>query len=213
MDNLQSGNGEAMPIASTDFEKKNEATNEVIAPYVIRAEIVGVAPLLFHAWDCADVEDKGRAAKGSKRKKTDNLESYVYRCPDKTLGVPGANIKACLVNAARWSQDPRSPRKSAMDLMKAGVLVQPLMISFGQKDWDYEDRRRVTIQRNGITRVRPALHEGWKLKFEIKVIASEYLYHQLMREVVNRAGELVGLCDFRPDFGRFSVVNWKISDA
>ena len=58
-------------------------------PYVATITIRGVAPILFHAWNNEAVEQKAKAAKNSKSKKTDNLESYVYRTANQTLGIPG----------------------------------------------------------------------------------------------------------------------------
>ncbi|HUW33760.1 MAG TPA: hypothetical protein VM223_19290 [Planctomycetota bacterium] len=48
-------------------------------PYRVAVTIRGDADLLFHRWNCEAVEAKARSAKGSAAKKTDDLESYVYR--------------------------------------------------------------------------------------------------------------------------------------
>ena len=50
--------------------------------------------------------------------------------------------------ALAFRQDPRSPRKSAMDLFKAGAVCLTPLASLHVRDWDYEDRRRVMIQHN-----------------------------------------------------------------
>lgn len=210
MEQLNNGKGEAIGLNQPDLEfKADGSTYGIVEPFVIEAVIEGVCPMLFRAWDCDEVKRKGDAVKGSKEKKTDNPDASVYRTKDGQLGIPAANIKACLVNAARWVQDPRSPRKSAMDLFKAGILVTPVIASLGKKNWDYLDRRRAVVQRNAVTRVRPALLEGWKVKFLIHSITPEYIGPHLLREAMDRAGRLVGLNDFRPEFGRFSVVSWK----
>lgn len=59
-------------------------------PYVATVRIVGTADILFHRWNVEAVEEKGNAAKGSKAKKTDDVESYVYRTPDGGLARPRA---------------------------------------------------------------------------------------------------------------------------
>lgn len=174
-------------------------------PYRVEAVLVGECPMLFHRWDCDSVASKGKAKKNSAEKKTDNLESYVYRCQDGTLGVPGSNLKASIVAAAKFSQDPRSPRKSACDLFKAGVFVATDIASLGITRWEFEDHRRAPVQRQGITRIRPGVQAGWRMTFEIRVILPEYITISLLHEVLERAGKLTGLCDFRPEFGRFRV--------
>src|SRR5678815_2926104 len=119
-------------------------------PYRISVTIEGVAPILFHAWNVESVEFKGRAAKGSKEKKSDDVESYVYRDEKKEICIPGEYLRGSIVGAAKFQQDPRSPRKSAADLFKAAIVSLTPLASLGVKDWDYLDKRRVTIQRNAI---------------------------------------------------------------
>jgi len=178
-------------------------------PFMVEVVIRGVAPILFHRWDCAAIDAKAKAKKNSKEKKSDNLESYVYRCDDGTLGFPGINFHMAMVNAAKSKADPRSPRKSAADLCKAVLLVTPTISSFGTDKWDFEDQRRVMVQRNGVTRVRPAMSEGWTLTFRITVLDSSYIDRDFLHDLVNSAGRYVGLGDFRPQFGRFQIDAFK----
>jgi hypothetical protein len=130
---------------------------EVAAPCVVTATIEGTAPILFHRWSCEAVAEKAAAAKNSAAKKSDNIESYVYRNDAGEICLPGEYVRMAIIGAARYRQDPRSPRKSAMDLYKAGVVSLTELASLGSKDWDYLDRRRVTVNRSGITRERPGV--------------------------------------------------------
>jgi hypothetical protein len=179
-------------------------------PYRVELELQGSSDLLFHRWNDDGVAAKAAAAKGSTAKKTDDIESYVYRNDSGCLAIPGEYLRSSIVIAAKFRQDPRSPRKSAMDLFKAGVVSMTLLADLGLKNWDYLDRRRVIIQRNAITRIRPAVQTGWKARFVLSVLVPEYINPELLKEVVDLAGRLVGVGDFRPTFGRFSVVNWKL---
>ena len=182
-------------------------------PYTVTVEIKGSAPILFHRWSCESVAEKAAAAKGSKAKKTDDIDSYVYRCKDGSLGLPGEYLRASIVAAAKFKQDPRSPRKSAMDLFKAGILVTPEVASLGKKTWDYLDQRRVMVQRSGITRVRPAMLPGWHAAFEVTCLLPEYISAALLNEVVQTSGRLCGVGDFRPSYGRFQVIGFKVVKA
>lgn len=189
---------------------------EVTAPYIVTARLVGVADILFHRWNVEEVEAKGRAAKGSKAKKTDNIESYVYRNEGGELCVPGEYVRQSIIHAAKYRQDPRSPRKSAMDLFKAGVVgltvLAPIINSEGKafKEWSYEHKCRVTIQRNGITRTRPAIKEGWRVEFQLLVNLPEYIRPNDLHDVLVNAGRLIGLADFRPTYGRFLVESFDV---
>jgi hypothetical protein len=190
----------------TNSARQTIATGE---PYIVGVTIVGVADLLFHRWSNEGVEAKGKAAKGSKAKKTDDLESYVYRNDDGELALPGEYVRQSVIHAAKFQQDPRSPRKSAMDLFKAGVVTLTPLASLGAKDWDYEDRRRVLIQRNAITRCRPAMKAGWSASFEFAVQIPEYIAVEFLNHVLVNAGRLVGVGDFRPTYGRFAVTKFE----
>jgi hypothetical protein len=97
-----------------------------------------------------------------------------------------------------------------MDLMKAAVVVLEEHCSLGIKDWSYVDRRRVQIQRNAITRARPAIESGWKCDVLLQVLLPEYVNPELLNEIVQSAGRLVGVGDFRPTFGRFLVDSFKV---
>ena len=180
------------------------------APYMVSVTIVGVADLLFHAWSVEAVAEKSAAKKGSKAKKEDNLESYLYRDDEGLLGIPGENFRQSIIEAARYLQDPRSPRKSARDLFKAGLVSLTKCASLGVADYDYLDRRRVTIQRQGITRIRPAMLPGWTGTFVLLISTPEYISLALLTETIVQAGRLIGLCDFRPSYGRFQATHIQV---
>lgn len=187
-----------------------ESAIQATMPYAVSFTVEGTAPLLFHRWDVDSIQMKADAAKGSKAKKSDDIESYVYRNKDNDICIPGEYFRMSIVNAAKYLQDPRSPRKSAMDLFKAGIAVLTELCSLGSNDWDYLDKRRVQVQRNGITRTRPAFKTGWKATCTVQVVLPEYITQQLFREVVINAGRLVGVGDFRPTNGRFSITNFEV---
>jgi hypothetical protein len=178
-------------------------------PYVATVKIKGVADILFHRWNCEAVEAKAKAAKGSKEKKSDNIESYVYRNDDGEICLPGEYLRGAIIGAAKFRQDPRSPRKSAMDLFKAAVVSLTPLASLGTKEWDYEHKCRVTVQRNGVTRIRPAMKTGWEAEFQLMVNLPEYVPADVLNEVIGNAGRLIGLADFRPTYGRFQVVSFE----
>lgn len=196
--------------------EKGEVTNgakkilDFSQPYSVSVSIEGSADFLFHRWNNEAVAEKAASAKGSKAKKTDDVESYVYRNDKGELCVPGEYLRQAIINAAKFKQDPRSPRKSAMDLYKAGIVNLTHLSSLKVKDWDYIDQRRVTVQRNGLTRSRPAMKAGYRLDFQLLVNLPEYINHGDLRETIESAGRLIGIGDFRPTFGRFGVVRYDV---
>lgn len=192
----------------------NDAAQEIAfeEPYIVAFKIEGTAPLIFHRWSCEAVEEKAKAKKGSAAKKSDNIESFVYRNELNQICLPGEYIRASMINAAKFKQDPRSPRKSAMDLFKAAVVPLTLLapLNGGVQVWDYVDQRRMTVQRSAITRQRPAFNKGWTAEFEFSVVLPEYVDAQLFREILALTGRVIGTADSRPTYGRFQVTNCEV---
>lgn len=207
-------NGTAMAIG----EPTNGAQEAIGTglPYIVHVSIEGSADLLLHAWNCEAVASKGAAKKGSEAKKSDNLESYVHRNTDGVICLPSEYLRMSIVNAAKFRQDPRSPRKSAMDLYKAALVslkaLAPITTVAGElpKVWDYEHRCRVQIQRSGITRCRPAFKEGWRVEVPLLVNLPEYVSPHDLNDVISAAGRLIGVGDFRPSYGRFQITKFDV---
>ncbi len=190
-----------------------DAGNDAIQhsqPYSVQVTVQGSADFLFHRWNCEAVDEKAAAAKNSAAKKSDNIESYVYRMENGEIAIPGEYLRGSIINAAKFRQDPRSPRKSAMDLFKAAIVVTTPLATLGCREWHYLDKRRVMIQRNGINRVRPAMRTGWKATFDLLVMLPEYVDPNALRETIESAGRLIGIGDFRPTFGRFGITNFEV---
>lgn len=202
-------------LHSLDMNEFATGTTAVLAPYRMRFVVEGTCPILFHRYDCESVETKGKAAKGSETKKTDDVESYYYRNEHGQVCIPAVGVHGSLITSGRWAQDPRSSRKSAMDLVKAGLLVEPGLIPCLRNGEpvttaEFLDKRRVQVNRAGVARVRPALLAGWQAELDVLVLASDLLPPQFVRDLMARAGQLVGWCDFRPQHGRFQIVSAQV---
>jgi hypothetical protein len=189
----------------------NDGESQIIlaAPYTVDVTIEGTTSMLFHRWSVESVAAKASAAKGSAAKKSDDVNSYVWRNDKNEICLPVEYVRQAIIQAARYRQDPRSPRKSAMDLYKAGVTALDEMATLGVDAWDYLDQRRVTVARSGITRSRPAMNAGWRASFQLMVLTPEYIDQVILREVLTDAGRLVGVGDFRPSYGRFGIVSFN----
>lgn len=201
----------ATPIVIDPVSNDSARTIQFEEPYAVRVEVTGTSALLFHRWSIEGIEDKANSAKGSKAKKTDDIESYVFRTASGVISIPTEYFRQAIIHAAKYKQDPRSPRKSAMDLFKASIVGLEELCPLGKaKTWDFVHRCRVTIQRNGITRSRPAMNAGWKTEMRLQVLLPEYVSPALLNEVLQSAGKLVGVGDFRPTYGRFQVTSFSV---
>jgi len=202
--------------AITEVSNSSNGAASVIdasQPYRVTFTLTGTSDLLMHRWNNEAVDEKAKAKKGSAAKKTDDIESYVYRDDDGMIALPGEYVRQAIIFAAKFRQDPRSPRKSAMDLYKAGVVSLTNLASLGSAKWDYEDRRRVVIQRAGVNRTRPAMKKGWKAQFDFMVLTPEYIDPSDLHSVLTQAGILIGVADFRPTYGRFAVTQFNVAES
>lgn len=208
------------PTVLDGVSNSAEETIALDRPWFASVQITGAAALLFHRYQSESVEAKAKAAKGSAAKKTDDTESYLWRDDEQRICLPGSYLAGSICGpngAAKYRQDPRSPRKSALDLFKAGVVVltdlAPIVTNAGMEatEADYYDRRRVVVQRAAVSRERPAFWAGWSATFELSVLLGQYISPSLLHEVITDAGRLVGVGDFRPSFGRYQVTAWAVS--
>ena len=212
-------------VQTTDLgDVSNDAAQAILcsAPYTARVTLRGVDKgMLFHRYSPDAVAAKATAKKGSEEKKTDNLESYVWRDEENRLCLPGHYVVASMTNqktgAAKYRQDPRSPRASALHLFRACVLavtdLAPLVYqSKHLTTWCSVDRRGVPVGSGGgrITRHRPHIYGGWEATVDLLVMQPEYINQQLLLDVLTDAGRFAGVGDFRPTFGRFQVVNFNV---
>lgn len=70
----RAGNG-ANPGVTGLGAVSNDGDAAIGKPFTIHLSIQGTADLLFHRYSADEVEEKANAAKGSRAKKTDNIES------------------------------------------------------------------------------------------------------------------------------------------
>jgi hypothetical protein len=85
------------------------------------------------------------------------------------------------------------------------VITLTPLASLGVAEWDYEHKCRVMVQRNGVTRVRPAMKAGWNVDVDLMVNLPEYIAADALHDVLVNAGRLIGVGDFRPTYGRFAI--------
>lgn len=184
----------------------------------ISFRIKGLSPLLMHSASLADPrneivrEMKRITAKGKKKTDDDLLrlselefKGGLYMA-EKGPCVPGSNIEAMVIEAAR------KQRKGKDALCSILVDDMPLLIYDGPKDADslWNDPRfvdvrsaRVPSSKSTVMRTR-ARFNVWALEFEVHFLP-EVMNRETVIECMHTAGQLIGLLDYRPKFGRFAV--------
>jgi len=190
-----------------------ESTIGMELPFTVHVKIQGTSPFLFHRWSNEQVAAQSAAKKNSKMKKTDNVESYVFRNDANELCIPSEYVRMALINSAKYDQHPQKPRASAFELFKAALVCTPDLCPLNGGEvyqWDALDMRRVVIQRASITRSRPMMKTGWEIETDITVLLPDLIDIDFLNKTLVRAGLMIGIGDFRPSFGRFMVTRFEL---
>lgn len=174
----------------------------------VNVEITGISPILMNN-PANMLNKKDVSLTTEKRDPHKEAESKLYITKEGKLYVPATAIKGCLVNASSYK---KFGKYSAKPLVAGGVSILPDEIILDNQKWELDYRTVVLQKKNRIPCARPKVM-NWKLKFELmyneKLIGSS----DLLKTILEEAGERVGLLDFRPaklgNFGMFKVSKWQ----
>lgn len=183
----------------------------------LKVRITGKSPLLLHNGQLADpTNDVVREMKKitSKRNKTDedHLElnrleflGSLYLDAEGHVVIPGEVMESCIKSGAKVSKNGKK--------VEAGAFVSEYAIPLeynGPKNPDglWADKRYVykagvKVGTARVIRTRPKFDQ-WACEFTIEY-QSDVLNRDEIIKALEDAGNLKGLCDYRPRHGRFNV--------
>lgn len=182
----------------------------------LRFRVEGVSPLMLHNsrrfLDPGDELNKKLKKLTSKKKKTDQdyadialLEwrMGVYYNDQGQPIIPGENTERMLVEAGKKARKGQS--------FIAGIICEDAILEYTgpttvaelEKDPKFYDKRPVVIQRARIMRTRP-IFNVWATEFVVQYIR-DVLDADEVRTAMETAGKIIGTCDYRPKFGRFTA--------
>ena len=128
----------------------------------------------------------------------------LYMGPDGPV-IPQANLEAALIAAAKKFKEGNQA--------KAGLYVRenPAILYKGPKDpakmfadENFRDTRAVAVQRNRVMRTRVIFRE-WAA--DVTVVFEDTVTNgSRIDGWMRTAGNIIGLCEMRPRYGRFEVV-------
>lgn len=179
----------------------------------IEFTIKGIAPILFNAWTKEAKEKLDKGSTGGKMSIDERIEEAgekVYR-DGENLVVPAQNLEACIVNGARKAGLKRG-RAGLAPYLEATVFCETRALSLGRTEAD--GIHEVIGRRGGNACVirRPILNE-WGLS-GVLTVADDRMDANQIKQALEEAGLLVGLCDWRPKYGRFVVTRFaKLNGA
>jgi hypothetical protein len=180
--------------------------------------IEGIAPLLMHNGQLANPLNpfvKKMKALTSQRKKTDEVHAELselefrgglYFSNEGVVGIPSEVIESCLIEGAKKSKLGKQ-FKSAIAVMENSPLDYGEKLTVDQlweRNEEFADVRGVKVGTSRVMRTRP-IFRNWRLEFEVSYNA-DLVNPEQIQLAVSDAGTQVGLCDYRPKFGRFQIV-------
>lgn len=181
-------------------------------------KIVGVSPLLMHNGRLADPINpftKALADVTSRRKKTDEdrkearyLEwlGSIYTDSNGEPCLPADMVLSSFWYGAKKAKDGKEFLAGVFESRPTFSLQYdgPRDIEQLYSDDRFVDVRSVVVQRNRVMRTRPIFPE-WSANVSLKV-NTNVIDLEKVSKAAQAAGELIGMGDYRPRFGRFEVL-------
>ncbi len=183
----------------------------------MKVTITGVSPLLMHSARYANPLDpmtKAHKALTSKRKKTDEDYEAISKSEffggiyfDSNLGayLPGLVIEAVIFEAAKQQKLGKTAKRSVVVIEDVIPLKYkgPKDIEGLYSDPNFVDIRAVKVGLQKVMRTRPKFNE-WSATFTISFNPEQIEQRDVVR-ILQDAGSLIGVGDYRPRFGKFDV--------
>lgn len=184
---------------------------------MLKLKLTGTSPLMMHSDRLANPllpETKAHKELTSKRKKTDDdhlaiarseFISGAYWTERDGIFVPGQNFDATFLAGAKLQKLGTAWKRGALVVTdKAKLLYDgPKTPAALWSDTRFVDCRGVKVGPAKIMRYRPVFLE-WATEIDI-AFNPDVLNAGEVRKAIEDAGALIGVCEYRPRFGRFSV--------
>lgn len=121
--------------------------------------------------------------------------------------IPMEHIQESMIKAAtNFKLGGAGGKKTYKDAVRSNVFPELDKIPMQTKEFEI-DARYVKIQRNGIRRYRPMFME-WTASFNLLVL-DDTLPTEILKEIIELAGTVVGIGDYRPKYGLFTVEKFE----
>lgn len=184
---------------------------------ILALRITGTSPLMMHSDKLANPlhpATKLHKELTSKRKKTDDDHLAIAQSEflagayyDEKVGifVPGANFDATFLAGAKLQKLGTHWKRGAVVMTDRSKLLYdgPAKPEGLWNDQRFVDCRGVKVGQAKIMRYRPIFLD-WAAELEV-AINSDVLDVEEAKKAITDAGKLIGVCEYRPRFGRFEV--------
>ena len=174
-----------------------------------KIEIKGISPYLMHKF--GEEESQLKTKTGSKDYQGEVINA-LYKLPNGEIYVPSTQLHGALIEAGKQMKVVGRGKSTYSKLFGSFVVLEPEAIKMLNQKWETDARAVVVPSTKGrIVRYRPKFME-WGLEFNVHLEDLE-IPSEVLKEGFERAGNYVGIGDFRPGkkgpFGRFQVISFK----
>ena len=178
----------------------------------VNVEIEGISPILFNNFFDPSVLDKPGGKKKSMAQRALDVDQKVYRKTNTgPIGIPSMNIKKCMLEGSQFS-GMKIGKRGAVEYIRATMFFDTDFVSFGVKKPNgiHECTGRIPPKTGARVMIRrPYLNAGWKLAFNL-LFMDERVSLEMGRDALTEGGLVRGLCDHRPEYGRFKINRFDI---
>jgi hypothetical protein len=187
----------------------------------VKVEIRGITPLLVHKFgEHAEIGKKTRRIEVNDKDPREEARRVAYIASDGTYFFSAFAIPNAMGSAGS-SHKTKGSRKSLRFVVPSAVRMETDTVTIlngsgPAKDFEV-DARPVTIPatKGRVMRYRPRFN-AWGARFILHV-DDELLSPEMAHQLLNEAGQSIGIGDFRPEkrgpFGRFRVTEWNEETA
>lgn len=186
----------------------------------VTMRLTGITPLIlnkFHdaAAEAASSGTRSSAAAQDRGTPREIAEKKLYTGVSGEYVIPQPNLLRCLVDGGQFHKIGKAQvTTSSKSLLYGGaldILAAEIPIIHDQP-WTVDTRAVVIPSTKGRILAHRPRFDDWALEFTATIDTS-IIGAKLMRQIIDDAGNRVGLGDFRParkgPFGRFRVDRWE----
>ena len=179
-----------------------------------KATITGISPLLMNR-PSALIGDISKDKKPFKDDAEEQANSKLYKNTEGKLYQPSTHIYGALIEAGKQKKVVGKGKATYSKIVGYAVEVSPFEIEHKKQKWEIFSILAVNPSTKGrVLSHRPILKE-WELDFEVN-FDEEQIAPSIMKELLEIAGKVAGLGDWRPQkkgpHGKFQVTSWKEAD-
>lgn len=184
----------------------------------IHVELTGITPLICNRFTdaaamAASSGSRASSAAADRGTPLEIAESKLYPGLNGKPMIPQPNLLRSIIDGGSFFKVGKSQltTKSSSSLYSCVMIDEAEIPLIHSQPWKVDSRAVVIPATKGRILAHRPMFDDWKLDFEIEIDLTQ-ITEKLFRQVVDAAGNRIGLGDFRPQrkgpYGRYVVTHW-----